>query len=110
MSVESGVEIATLKVDGGMTASELLMGFQADVLDVPVVRPTVAETTCLGAAYAAGLTVGYWPDLESLRAQWTPDRTWTSTMSAEVRDREARMWAKAVDRTLDWIETDRVDP
>jgi glycerol kinase len=104
MAAESAVDIAVLKVDGGMTASELLMGFQADVLDVPVVRPTVSETTCLGAAYAAGLTVGYWPDIESLRQQWTPDRTWEPTMPADVRDRAARMWAKAVARSLDWLD------
>src|SRR5262245_27466204 len=96
--------IAVLKVDGGMTASELLMAFQADVLGVPVVRPTVAETTCLGAAYAAGLTVGFWPDIESLSRQWTPDRTWTPTMPSDVREREARMWAKAVERSLDWLD------
>jgi glycerol kinase len=106
MAAESAVDIAVLKVDGGMTASELLMAFQADVLGVPVVRPTVAETTCLGAAYAAGLTVGFWPDIESLSRQWTPDRTWTPTMPSDVRDREARMWAKAVQRSLDWLDTD----
>ena len=106
MAAESGVDIAVLKVDGGMTRSELLMGFQSDILGVPVVRPTVAETTCLGAAYAAGLTVGFWPDLDALRAQWTPDRTWKPSMPADVRDREARMWAKAVQRSLAWIEED----
>ncbi|HKE65412.1 MAG TPA: glycerol kinase GlpK [Micromonosporaceae bacterium] len=104
MAAESAVDIAVLKVDGGMTASELLMAFQADVLGVPVVRPTVAETTCLGAAYAAGLTVGFWPDIESLSRQWTPDRTWTPTMPSDVREREARMWAKAVERSLDWLD------
>jgi glycerol kinase len=106
MAAESGVDIAVLKVDGGMTRSELLMGFQSDILGVPVVRPTVAETTCLGAAYAAGLTVGFWPDLDALRAQWTPDRTWKPSMPADVRDREARMWAKAVERSLAWIDED----
>ncbi len=106
MAAESGVDIAVLKVDGGMTRSELLMGFQSDMLGVPVVRPTVAETTCLGAAYAAGLTVGFWPDLDALRAQWTPDRTWKPSMPADVRDREAHMWAKAVERSLAWIEED----
>ena len=102
MALESGVDIAVLKVDGGMTASELLMNFQADVLDVPVVRPTVAETTCLGAAYAAGLTVGFWPDLATLRAQWKVDRTWRPSMAAEARDQGARMWGKAVARTMNW--------
>jgi glycerol kinase len=106
MAAESGVDIAVLKVDGGMTASDLLMGFQSDVLDVPVVRPTVAETTCLGAAYAAGITVGFWPDLDALRAQWREDRRWTPSMSAADRDRGARMWAKAVERSLGWVEDD----
>ena len=82
MAADSGVDIMTLKVDGGMTASELLMGFQADVLDVPVLRPTIAETTSLGAAYAAGLTVGFWPDVEALREQWRVDARWSPTMSA----------------------------
>jgi glycerol kinase len=106
MAADSGVDIAVLKVDGGMTASELLMGFQADVLDVPVVRPTVSETTCLGAAYAAGLTVGFWPDLDTLRAQWRVDREWHSTMTAQARARGARMWAKAVARSMDWMDED----
>ncbi|HET8684537.1 MAG TPA: glycerol kinase GlpK [Micromonosporaceae bacterium] len=104
MAAESTVDLAQLKVDGGMTASELLMQFQADVLDVPVVRPTVAETTCLGAAYAAGLAVGFWPDLDALRAHWRPDRTWVPAMSAADRDRGHRRWAKAVERTLDWTD------
>ncbi len=77
MAAESRVDLAKLNVDGGMTASALLMQFQADVLDVPVVRPTVAETTALGAAYAAGLATGFWPDLDTLRAKWVADATWT---------------------------------
>ena len=104
MSAESHVDLATLKVDGGMTASDLLMQMQADVLDVPVVRPTVTETTCLGAAYAAGLAVGFWPDLEALRAHWQADRTWTPAMTADDRDRGARQWQKAVERTFDWVD------
>ena len=80
------------------------MQFQADVLDVPVVRPTVAETTCLGAAYAAGLAVGFWPDLDALRANWRADRTWAPAMSRDgPRWRYAR-WRKAVDRSLGWID------
>jgi glycerol kinase len=106
MAAESGVDIAVLKVDGGMTKSELLMAFQADILGAPVVRPTIAETTCLGAAYAAGLTVGFWPDLDALRSQWTPDRTWRPSMPPDVRDRAAAMWAKAVERSLSWIDVD----
>jgi glycerol kinase len=106
MALESGVDIAVLKVDGGMTASELLMGFQSDVLDVPVVRPTVAETTCLGAAYAAGLTVGFWPDLPTLQAQWKEDRRWKPSMSPEVRAQGAKMWSKAVARAMNWTDDD----
>jgi glycerol kinase len=104
MALESGVDITVLKVDGGMTASDLLMDFQADILGVPVVRPTVAETTSLGAAYAAGLTVGFWPDLDSLRSQWKVDRTWSPDMPADVRSNGARMWAKAVARAMNWTD------
>jgi glycerol kinase len=104
MNEESTVDIATLKADGGMTASDLLMQFQADVLGVPVVRPIVAETTCLGAAYAAGLAVGYWPDLETLRAQWRADRTWEPGMNVADRDRAHAQWRKAVERTLNWLD------
>ena len=102
MTADSGVPLRRLKVDGGMTANELLMQFQADVLDVPVVRPAVAETTCLGAAYAAGLAVGFWPDLATLRAQWREDAQWTPGMAADVRERELRNWRKAVQSTLNW--------
>ena len=104
MTAESTVDLAALKVDGGMTASELLMQFQADVLDVPVVRPTVVETTCLGAAYAAGLAVGVWPDLDTLRANWRADRRWEPRMDAAARDRGLRLWRRAVDRTLGWTD------
>jgi len=104
MAAESGTRLAALKVDGGMTASELLMQFQADVLDVPVVRPTVAETTCLGAAYAAGLAVGFWSGVDELRANWHEDRRWQPAMAAADRDRAHHDWRKAVDRSLNWIE------
>jgi glycerol kinase len=104
MAAESEVDIAELRVDGGMTASDLLMQFQADVLDVPVVRPTIAETTALGAAYAAGLAVGFWPDLEALRANWRADAQWQARMPAADRDRGYRLWRKAVDRSLDWLD------
>jgi glycerol kinase len=104
MVADSDVAIAELKVDGGMTASDLLMRFQADVLDVPVVRPTIAETTALGAAYAAGLAVGFWPDLESLRANWHADAQWTPDLAPADRDRAYRLWRKAVDRTFDWVD------
>jgi glycerol kinase len=102
MTAESGVPLAALKVDGGMTASDLLMGFQADVLDVPVVRPTVAETTSLGAAYAAGLAVGFWPDEETLRAKWRADRHWEPKMTATARETGLAMWHKAVERSFGW--------
>jgi glycerol kinase len=103
MAADSGRPLAVLKADGGMTANSLLMQIQADVLDVPVVRPMVAETTCLGAAYAAGLAVGFWPDLDTLRAQWRPDTLWTPRMSAADRARDYGLWKKAVQRTLDWV-------
>jgi glycerol kinase len=102
MAADSGQALSVLKVDGGMTANDLLMQFQADVLGVPVVRPAVAETTCLGAAYAAGLAVGFWPDLDTLRGQWRRDRQWRPAMAGEARAREYGQWRKAVARTLDW--------
>jgi glycerol kinase len=104
MAVDAGAPLTSLKVDGGMTANDLLMQFQADVLDVPVVRPAITETTCLGAAYAAGLAVGFWPDLETLRAQWRKDAEWTPAMDAAHREREYRQWKKAVARTLNWVD------
>lgn len=104
MAADSGVPLTTLKADGGMTANALLMQVQADILDAPVVRPAVIETTCLGAAYAAGLAVGYWPDVEALRANWRADRTWTPNMTAQARDAGLRRWKKAVERTLNWAE------
>jgi glycerol kinase len=104
MASESGVAPATLKVDGGMTASELLMQFQADILDVPVVRPIIAETTALGAAYAAGLAVGVWSDLDELRAHWRVDREWTPLLDAPARDAAYAQWHKAVQRTMNWVD------
>jgi glycerol kinase len=104
MAADAGQPLATLKADGGMTANTLLMQFQADVLDAPVVRPAVTETTALGAAYAAGLAVGFWPDLATLRAQWRKDAEWTPSMDAAARDNEYRHWKKAVARTLDWVD------
>ncbi|MGV2384976.1 MAG UNVERIFIED_CONTAM: glycerol kinase GlpK [Thermobifida fusca] len=106
MNSDSGIPLASLKVDGGMVANRLLNQILADVLDVEVVRPKVAETTCLGAAYAAGLAVGYWPDLDSLRANWQHDATWTPQIDAQVRDREYRNWTKAVRRTFGWVESE----
>ena len=102
MAADSGRPLAVLKADGGMTVNGLLMQFQADVLDVPVARPAIAETTCLGAAYAAGLAVGFWPDLETLRSQWRQDASWRPVMAAENRARGYADWNKAVERTLGW--------
>ena len=104
MNADSGVPLATLKVDGGMVGNELLMPFQAAVVGVPVIRPRVAETTALGAAYAAGLAVGYWHDKEDLRANWQEGRRWEPAMDPARRDREYAAWKKAVTRTFDWVE------
>ena len=102
MNADSGTPLTTLKVDGGMTANGLLMQFLADVLRVPVVRPIVAETTCLGAAYAAGLAVGFWPDTDTLRANWRPDAQWRPELEPGTVEAELGQWRKAVERTLDW--------
>src|SRR5690606_31576729 len=99
---ESDIDLTMLKVDGGMTASDLLMQIQADLIDTPVIRPQITETTCLGAAYAAGLAVGYWPDLDSLREHWRVDRRWEPTMSPETREAQRRRWRQAVERSLNW--------
>ncbi|MFF0542741.1 glycerol kinase GlpK [Nocardia thailandica] len=97
------LSLTTLKVDGGMTANSLLMQFQADVLDVPVVRPVVSETTALGAAYAAGLAVGYWESTDDIRANWSAERTWHPDMPAPRRAHLLAEWDKAVARTYDWV-------
>jgi glycerol kinase len=102
MDEESEVPLAMLKVDGGMTASDLLLQIQADLLGVPVVRPTVTETTCLGAAYAAGLAVGFWPDSAALRENWRVDRRWEPAMATAQRETERARWRQAVARSLDW--------
>jgi len=104
MNKDSGVDLTSLKVDGGMVQNELLMQFQADVLDVPVIRPTVAETTSLGAAYAAGLAVGFWSEVEDLRANWGKDKEWQPQMDPAERDKEYALWKKAVTRTFDWVD------
>ncbi|MFG2000666.1 glycerol kinase GlpK [Spirillospora sp. NPDC048911] len=103
MNADSGIALKSLKVDGGMTADNLLMQFIADVLDVPVVRPMAAETVSLGAAYAAGLAVGYWPDLEGLRRNWHRASQWLPGMDPEYRETEYDNWRRAVERTFDWI-------
>ncbi len=104
MQEDSGIKLATLKTDGGMVANELLMQFQADILDAPVVRPTMTETTALGAAYAAGLAVGYWQNVDDLRANWGIDKTWEPKMTAEKREHHYKSWKKAVQRSFAWVD------
>jgi glycerol kinase len=104
MNADSGVALTSLKVDGGMVFNDTLMQFQSDVLGVPVVRPTVAETTSLGAAYAAGLAVGFWAQVEDLRENWGTDTEWTPSMDKAKVDHEYALWKKAVTRTFDWAE------
>lgn len=104
MEADSGVKLSSLKVDGGMVHNDLLMQFQADILNVPVVRPIVAETTALGAAYAAGLATGFWNSPQDLRANWGKDREWTPKMDAAEREGLYRQWKKAVNRTLGWVD------
>ncbi|WP_314456889.1 glycerol kinase GlpK [uncultured Microbacterium sp.] len=106
VNADSGVDLTELKVDGGMTANDELMQFQADILGVPVVRPVVAETTALGAAYAAGLAVGFWDNLDDLRANWQEDKRWEPDMDPAERDRELRLWKKAVTKSMDWVDDD----
>ncbi|MFH8491603.1 glycerol kinase GlpK [Streptomyces longisporoflavus] len=104
MYQDSGVQLRTLKVDGGMTKNNLLMQHQADILGVPVIRPKITETTCLGAAYAAGLATGVWNDLDELKAHWQQDVEWTPSMETETREREFHNWRKAVERSFGWHE------
>jgi glycerol kinase len=104
MVKDSGVQLEILKVDGGATVNDTLMQLQADVLGVPVVRPVVAETTALGAAYAAGLATGFWRDLDDLRQNWKKDRQWEPQWSADQRETGYAGWQKAVQRTLDWVD------
>jgi glycerol kinase len=104
MEKDSGVTLTELKVDGGMVYNDLLMQFQADILGVPVVRPKVAETTALGAAYAAGLAVGYWKNTDEMVANWGMDKRWEPKMSSDERESLYAGWKKAVTRTFDWAE------
>lgn len=106
MRADTDTVMTELKVDGGMTANNLLMQILADSLDLTVIRPMVAETTCLGAAYAAGLAVGYWAGVDELKANWHRGAQWVPTVDPERRAREYRQWKKAVQRTLDWVEPD----
>jgi glycerol kinase len=106
MEADSGVALSALKVDGGMTLNATLMQFQADILGVDVVRPQVNETTALGAAYAAGLAVGYWDSTEAITSNWGEGARWTPSMADEQRERLFRNWKKAVTKTLDWVDQD----
>ena len=106
MDADSGVDMTELKVDGGMVVNETLMQFQADVLGVPVIRPKVAETTALGAAYAAGLATGYWKDEDELRSNWAEDKRWEPDMDPAKRDKIYATWKKAVTKTFDWVDDD----
>jgi glycerol kinase len=107
MGEDSRIPIKELRVDGGMVANELLMQFQADILGVPVVRPRVTETTALGAAYAAGLAVGYWSSREELTRNWSVDKRWVPAMAEADRERLYASWRKAVTRSFDWLEPAR---
>jgi glycerol kinase len=104
MNADSGVALTSLKVDGGMVGNELLMQFQADILGVPVIRPVVAETTALGAAYAAGLAVGFWAGEDDIRNNWAKDKEWDPAMDDTTREKYYKQWKKAVTRTFDWVE------
>lgn len=106
VNADAPAPLRELRVDGGMVGNDALMQFQADILGVPVVRPRVAETTALGAAYAAGLAVGYWSTLAELAANWAEDRRWLPQMEEAERDRRMRLWKKAVTRTFDWVDGD----
>lgn len=105
MESDSNVKLNSLKVDGGMVVNELLMQFQADILNVPVIKPRVAETTALGAAYAAGLAVGYWQNLEQLAANWGKDKVWQPNMPEDTRSQLYKKWKNAVTRTFAWIDS-----
>jgi glycerol kinase len=108
-NLDADVAMTELRVDGGMVANSELMQFQADILNVPVVRPIVAETTALGAAYAAGLAVGYWSGLDELRGNWHEGERWEPNMPSEERERLLRNWKKAISKTLNWIDEDTTD-
>ena len=104
MQKDSGVELKNLKVDGGMVSNELLMQFQADILNVPVIRPQITETTSLGAAYAAGLATGFWSGLQELSQNWAVDKTWQPIMEPGLRNQKYQEWKKAVERTFNWMD------
>jgi glycerol kinase len=103
MKKDSGIQLSSLRVDGGMVVNELLMQFQSDILNKPVIRPKMIETTALGAAYAAGMAVGYWADFDDLTKNWGKDKTWKSKMSAATRNDLMKGWKKAIKRSFDWL-------
>lgn len=103
---DTGIALTELKVDGGMVQNNLLMQFQSDLVGVPVIRPSIAETTALGAAFAAGLAVGFWSGLDELRALWVEDHRWTPHMTPDEREKCLRVWKKAVEKSLDWVDED----
>jgi len=105
-NADSGVNMDALRVDGGMVANDALMQFQADILGIPVIRPKVTETTALGAAYAAGLAVGFWKDTDELATNWAEDKRWKPSMDDAERERQLRLWKKAVTKTFDWVDED----
>ncbi len=105
-NADSGVNMEDLRVDGGMVANDALMQFQADILGIPVIRPKVTETTALGAAYAAGLAVGFWKDTDELATNWAEDKRWNPSMDDAERERQLRLWKKAVTKTFDWVDED----
>ncbi|MET1064713.1 MAG: glycerol kinase GlpK, partial [Arthrobacter sp.] len=105
-NADSGVDMEDLRVDGGMVANDTLMQFQADILGIPVIRPKIVETTALGAAYAAGLAVGFWKDTEEVGQYWAEDKRWEPTMDAGERDRQLRLWKKAVTKSMGWVDED----
>jgi len=102
--LDSGIALTVLRTDGGMVENDLLMQFQSDVLNRPVVRPVVRETTALGAAYAAGLAVGFFQDTDELRTHWDVDHTWNPQMDNDTREKSFRLWKKAVTRSFDWVD------
>lgn len=106
MQDDSGITLKALKVDGGAVANNFLMQFQSDILGVPVDRPKVTETTAMGAAFLAGIAVGFWKDKAEIAAKWNVDRTFMPTMSAETRESKYRGWTKAVGRARAWEEAE----
>jgi glycerol kinase len=104
MTKDSGVKLTAMKVDGGMTANDLVMQFQADILECPVYRPVVPETTALGAAYAAGLAVGVWKGLDEIKGQWKCEEEWNSKMDSSVREKYLTEWNRAVSKSVGWVD------